>query len=529
MRRVKDGKTERWKGASARCPILIVLALLSIVPSFRLSAAQCPDGSTPPCQSSAAYAAPPPNSVAVLYFDNLSADTADAYLADGLTEEIASRLGDIRRILVKQASREGVRRLREATPDYRVAVGHAMGVRHLVEGSLRRAGPRVRVVARLINTASGFRVWGQTYDRAAADLLALEEEIAREIATSIAGQLAPAERTALVDRPTTHPDAYEHFLRGNYYLAKRSVNGLHGAIDEYEAAALRDPRFTRAIARAGFVYGLSLTYGWALPGLPRDSMLARALALASRALAQDSSVSDAWLARGYATSFLQPRTLGGVIEALDRALALDPRNSEALQQYGFFLRVLGRDSAARAASQRSLEIEPDRPITLSALGVLSFFERRYEDSQRWLDSSLHVNPEFFLGYLRRARARLMLGDPAGARADAETALRLGGADSSLGNALLAMADVQTGDTVTARTRLSRVLASADTLREVGIEVDVLPAAALVTLGDGEVGLRFLQRMRPRGARLWYGLRGPEFDQIRSDPRFQRLVEESRPR
>src|SRR5207247_9143958 len=102
----------------------------------------------------------------------------------------------------------------------------------------------------------------------------------------------------------------------------------------------------------------------ALPGPRRDRLRARALALTSRALAQDSSVSDAWLARGYVTSFLQPRTLGGVIEALDRALALDPRNSEALQQYGFFLRVLGRDSAARAASSPSLEIEPARPSPL---------------------------------------------------------------------------------------------------------------------------------------------------------------------
>src|SRR5256885_2448206 len=115
MRRVKDGKTERWKGASARCPILIVLALLSIVPSFRLSAAQCPDGSTPPCQSSAAYAAPPPNSVAVLYFDNLSADTADAYLADGLTEELIARLGQLPRLAVK--SRAAVRRFRLSGAD----------------------------------------------------------------------------------------------------------------------------------------------------------------------------------------------------------------------------------------------------------------------------------------------------------------------------------------------------------------------------------------------------------------------------
>src|SRR5438552_5467525 len=100
MRRVKDGKTERWKGASARRPILIVLALFSIVPSFRLSAAQCPNGSAPPCRIQPAGAAPAPasNSVAVLYLENLSHDTTDAYLADGLTEEITDRLGAIERL-----------------------------------------------------------------------------------------------------------------------------------------------------------------------------------------------------------------------------------------------------------------------------------------------------------------------------------------------------------------------------------------------------------------------------------------------
>src|SRR3989454_1089147 len=202
---------------------------------------QSPDGSPPPCRGAARPAAPAANSVAVLYFDNLSPDTTDAYLADGLTEEVASRLGDIRRLLVKQASRETVRRLRESTPDYRISMGHAMAVRYLVEGSLRRAGPRVRVVARLVNAENGFRTWGATYDRAAADLLSLQEDIAREVATAIGGQLAPAERTALGGRPTGNPDAYEHFLRGNYYLAKRSASALTRAVEEYEAASRLDP------------------------------------------------------------------------------------------------------------------------------------------------------------------------------------------------------------------------------------------------------------------------------------------------
>jgi len=217
---------------------------------------------------------------------------------------------------------------------------------------------------------------------------------------------------------------------------------------------------------------------------------------------------------------------------LDRALALDPRNSEALQMVGFILRIQGRDSAAQAAYLRSLEVEPERAITLSALGLLRFLERRYAEASRWMDSSLRVSPEFYLAYLRRSRTRLMVGDQAGARADAQAALSLGDADSSLAQALLAMADAQRGDTTAGRARLNEVLrASADASSrspvEEYLEEHLLPAAALVILGDRERALSLLESVRPPGARFWSGLRAPEFDPIRSDPRFQRLVEESR--
>lgn len=496
-------------------------------------AAQCPDGSPPPC-GRAASRAPTPNSVAVLYLDNLSPDSADAFLADGLTEEIASRLGDVARLSVKQASREGIRRLRETTPDYRVAAGRAFGVRYLVEGSLRRGGSRVRVDVRLINSANGFRVWGQTFDRAASDLLDLQEEIAHEVAASIAGQLAPVEQSALAKRPTANAEAYEHFLRGNYYLAERSIDGFVRAIEEYETAYRLDPAFSRAIGRAGLAYELLFEYegGTRIPapfGLTRDSLVARGSALADRAISQDSAVSDAWVTRAYALSYLHPRSFEGVLAAVRRAVALDPHNAEVFHQYAFFLRLLGQDSAARASCLRSLGIEPERPITLSALGFLSFLARDYGDARRWLDSSLRINPAFYWGYIRRARVRLMLGDPMGARADAELALRAGGGDSSIGNALLAMASIRRGDTVTARSLLRRALSALpDTAREILLEERLIPAAALVTLGDREGALTLLERVRSRGAMLWSGLRAPDFDPIRAEPRFQRLVDESRP-
>ncbi len=159
-----DGRTGGWR--------ITLALLLSAYPTIRLSA-QCPDGTPPPCAAPAARApasAPAPNSVAVLYFDNLSRDTADAYLADGLTEEITDRLGAIERLQVK--SRTWVRRLQVAIPGDPAALARALRVRYMVEGSVRRAGSRVRVSTRLIHATDGFRVWGNDYDATVGDLLA---------------------------------------------------------------------------------------------------------------------------------------------------------------------------------------------------------------------------------------------------------------------------------------------------------------------------------------------------------------------
>jgi len=477
-----------------------------------------------------ASVAPSSHSVAVLYFDNLSRDTADAYLADGLSEEIASRLGDIPGLSIKQGSREGIRRLRESTPDYRVAAGHAFGVQYLVEGSVRRAGQQVRVEAHLVNTGNGFRAWGETYDQSAEDLLSVEEEIARQVVIAIAGRLVPAAQAALARRSTVLPEAHEHFLRGNYYLAKRSATGLNQAIEEYDQAARLDPRFTRAIAREAYALALSFQLGWTLPDIPRDSVPTRVAMLTSRALKQDSTVSDVWLAQAYSLFLLDPTSLHEMGAALERALLIDSRNSEALTQAGFLARIQGHDSAARAFALRSLAIEPERPITLSALGLLSFLERRYVEASQWLDSSLHINPEFYLGYTRRARVRLMLGDLGGARADAQAALRLAGADSSIGFALLAMVDVRTGDSIAARNRVRGALriVARTYARPVVYEEQLLPIAALVVVGDRTGALSALERVRPKGAGFWAGLRAPEFDPLRGDARFQQFTRDSQP-
>jgi TolB-like protein len=246
----------------------------------------------------------------VLQFDNLSPDSADAYLADGLTEEVISRLGKLRRLQIKRASRVAVGRVRDSVPDYLVSVGRAMGVRYLVEGNVRSAGGRIRVVVRLVTAADGFRVWGEEYSAASTDLLALETDLASKVAAGVAGEMSASERASLGAPPTQNAQAYEHFLKGDYYVSLRTERGDIRAVSEYQEALRLDPAFNRARARMAYAYGMCSNYGYDCFGLGKDSLLARGFAVADSALRQDSTTSDAWLALAFLRLEKDPRTAG---------------------------------------------------------------------------------------------------------------------------------------------------------------------------------------------------------------------------
>jgi len=505
-----------------------LLALLSVGPTVRLSALQCPDGSPPPCRVARADAGPkpgvPPNSVAVLYFDNLSRDTADAYMADGLTEELIGRLGQVERLTVK--SRFAVRRFRGTTTEDPATVGRALGVAHLVTGSIRRSGNRVRVTVELMRVAGGDREWGEQYDRTEADLLVIQEEIARRVATAVAGRLLPTERARLAVRPTRNPAAYDHFLRGNYYLTRRDPRSLRRAIEEYDTAARLDPRLGPALARQAVAYEQLFSR---LGGEGADSLLARATDLAERALQQDSSSADAWIALGQVLEWRHPRDFTAVLQAGTHAVALDPQNAEAHHELGVWLSFLGRDSAANAEFRTELAEDPTRGVAYLQLAHLAYLARQEQAAERLLDSALGAQPGYDNVYALRAWVRLRLGKVEDARRDAETALRLGSAaDRRLleyGEAALVLVDLDAGDSSHARARTAR-LASGPPDSVPTFWTGAL-AIALAAVGQPERALDVLERYT-RGPRLWRILRRPDFDPFRSHPRFQRLVEESRP-
>ncbi|MFI5207401.1 MAG: hypothetical protein ACHQX4_05200 [Gemmatimonadales bacterium] len=495
------------------------LLACSLLLAPRALVGQCPDGTPPPCGARAATA---PTSVAVLYFDNLSHDSSDAYLADGMTEELISRLSQVERLQVK--SRTAVQRLRGRPLGDPAGLGRSLAVAHLVSGSVLRSGQRLRVTVELMRAATGVSVWGRTFDRPAADLIGVEAEIAESVAVGVSGRLAPGERRRLEVRPTTNAAAYDHYLRGSFEIARRTTTSILRAIREYEIAARLDPRFVPPLVRAAGGYNmLSSIYAGPEVGMPRDTLRARSRALVDRALRIDSTSSDAWLARANSIVGDERR----VLDALAHATAMDPRSAEAHHLYGIHLRDVGDDSAAAAELRSALALEPDRAITLINLGELFATGRQFAEASRWTDSAAALHPEAAFYYVEMGLTRLQLGDTAGARAAAALTGSHGGANGQ--EELLAMLEARAGDSAAARARLVRVDSA---MRGSDCYVShpcVELAWALAAVGERERALAVLERITPRNSWIAYWSRRAEWDPIRNDPRFQAVLREaSRP-
>jgi len=310
-------RPRRLRGRGLVSPLVCWLALCTT----EVLAGQCPDGTPPPCAGRAVHvAAPAPaaNSVAVLYFDNLSRDTTDVFLANGLTEELITRLSQVRRLDVKSRF-ESLRFRGQPLTDPR-ALGRAVGAAYLVTGSLQKVGVRERVNVALVQTQTGRQVWGEVYERA-GDILAAQAEIAREVAEAITGRLLPEERASLARMPTRDPVAYALYLRGLGAANTMSEAGLRAGLEYLDRAIDRDSGLADAYAQKAAIWeDLSDGYVEGREGYPQ------AREAAEQALSRDSSLALAWAMLGGAVLSLDVDA-PLAIRLSERALSLDPRSA----------------------------------------------------------------------------------------------------------------------------------------------------------------------------------------------------------
>ena len=454
------------------------------------------------------------NSVAVLYFS--ARDTADAYLADGLTEDLTSLLGNVATVRVKSPG--VVRRAQRASPGDTPAIARALGVRYLVDGNVRRVGTRVRVSIRLLTGATAVADWGDVFDRSPDELLALPSEIARAVAQHVGGPAPSSETRALGTLRTRSPAAYDHYLRGNFFLARRSPDQTARAVAEYREAERLDSGFAAAIGRAAYAHAIARGNYYRLPDAPIESLAVRGLGIAHRALRRDSTSSDAWMARGYLLAFANPRTMDGSVQAFQRSIALDPKNAEAHHQYGSILNWLGRYDEADREQHLALALDPGRAISFVDLAWTHVRETAL--AVALTDSAVALDPASAFSRRWRALARLWGGDMRGAQEDAELANRLQPGDIVM-ESVLAIVVARAGDRARGRTLMAHWP---------GRNEHWLIMAALVAVGDTAAALDRLERAERASPvpYLWAGLRRPEFDALHGNPRYERLVAALRP-
>jgi tetratricopeptide (TPR) repeat protein len=318
--------------------------------------------------------------------------------------------------------------------------------------------------------------------------------------------------------------------RGDQLLRERTSESFAAAMTQYEAALARDSASAETLARIGYAYALFADWGWSYGGQGISALRARALALSERALASDSTSAVAWLARAYALVQVDPYRLRGASEAFERSLRIDSTSPESWYQFGQALMYLGEDSAAIHAYQRAFALDRERPMSLMSVAAILRKSGRLEEARRLIDSAVLASRTVTSPYVHVMRGVLALetGEVSLAGDEAELALQLDTSFIVPARSLLVRVRVAEGNRSAATAEMQTVLAAIDPESLSPTEA-LYASGALLALGRKEEMLDLLERTRPRGAQLWFYLRNPEFNPVRADPRFARIVRESDPR
>ncbi len=430
--------------------------------------------------ASATLAAKP--SIAVLPFQNLSPDPDNEYFSDGMTEEITSKLSRIQSLQV--VARTSTARFKGTEKDIKV-IGEELGVRYVLEGSVRKAGNRVRITAQLIDTSTGFNLWAEDFEGDLRDVFAAQEETALKIADALNLQLTSQEQQAVQHRYTQNPEAYNAYLQG--WALTQSLLGrfdrpekLEAARQHFERALALDPDYPLALAGLAEVEALS--YFFELDGDP--GQLQRADQLARRALALDPNLPEAHVALGDIHGSRREWALA--VHEFRRALRLDSNNAYAWEELAWALNYQqppDPEGAERAARQ-AIRLQPGWFWSFFQLGEALHHQARYREAIAAWEYAVQLSPDFRAAHVRLGEVYLDQNDYNEALTQFSQARQL-------------------GETPGLLVRIS---------------------AAYAGLGDKEKSLAELEKALAAGYRDFAYLdSSPYFDSLRSDPRFQDLL------
>jgi TolB-like protein/Tfp pilus assembly protein PilF len=454
--------------------------------------------------------APPPHSIAVLPFVNMSGDKEQEYFSDGLSEELLNSLARINELQV--AARTSSFYFKGERADL-ATIAHKLNVASVLEGSVRRSGHTIRITAQLNNAVTGYHLWSETYDRDLKDVLRLQTEIATAVANALKITLLGDLGAKIEVGGTRNPAAFDAYARAlKIHYASVSAKEEQTAIDGFTQALRLDPDYALAYAGRSIALSSSVSY-WALTPTVIRGSLDRALADARKTVALAPGITEGHLALAAAYEALLEFTRAD--EEYERALTLAPGNARMLRDYGGFGVFMGRSDSGLAMLRRAADLDPLNYSSHMFLGGGLQALRRYQEALVAFSNALA------LGEVSDARTQLgithyLLGDPQSARSSCEEAAE----EFDFRPQCMAMVDHKLGRHADAEAALTKLKA------RWGDSGATLYAEVYAQWGDTKMALEWLDTaVRVRNPGLEGLKTDPLLDPLRNEPRFQAIERE----
>lgn len=460
-------------------------------------------------------AAPPPapriRSLAVLPLANLSGRSEQDFFVDGLTEALVARLARLEDVRVLSST--SAMRFRGSTRPL-PEIARELGTDAVVEGSVLRAGARVRVTARLVDARGDRTLWSHAYDRAAGDALALQAELAADIAREVSGRLA-GERANGGAGAAVPAEALERYLRGRHLWNRRTADDVRAALREFQEAIAISPGFAAAHAGVADAYNILGD----LTALRAELARASARAAALRALELDGGLPEAHTSLAF-VRFFHEWDWTGAETSFRRALELGPSWPTAHQWFGEFLAAMGRFDEAESHARRAVELDPLSFVIRTSLADVLYFARRYDEATCVLRDVLELEPGFTWARMDMGRTYTELGRHAEAFRELDAAFAgMPHKGRAAGGRVYALARAGRADE--ARALLPDLAARA----EAGESTRHSVALVHLALGERDRALELLeQALAERDRALVWARVHPRLDPLRGEPRFERILE-----
>ena len=510
---VRPVSPPRWPKFGLTIALILSTGALAIV--FFIFFHRAPPRTRAPAPETTAanaLAAIPEKSIAVLPFENLSDEKGNAYFADGVQDEILTRLSKIADL--KVISRTSTQHYKSA-PENLADIAKQLGVAHILEGRVQKSGDVVRVNVQLIKAANDSHLWANTFDRKLTDIFSVESDIAKTIADTLQAKLTGSEEKQMSKKPTENPEAYELYLRGRFFWNKRTSADMKTALGYFEQAASVDPNYAVAYAGMADCYLLLPLYGGGVPA----EMYPKAIAMAQKAISLDPTLGEPHASLGLVHSLFDFDFAASVRE-FEEAIRLNSNYAIAHHWFGdSTLPALGQFDRANAEAKRALELDPLSLVMITDAGAVYWITGRYQEAVAQFRKALEMDPRNYTAHWQLGQALECIGDLPGAIAEYEKSTQLD--DDPLPLGLLAAAKAKAGDRPAALAILNRI-------QEIAKEryvPDYSFALIHLALGQKDEALQWLQSSYAKQQPDLNWIRvDPDLRPLHGDPRFEALAE-----